>query len=221
MVLSHADIAHTGALPYAVAKLGLKYSHIYCTLPVQHLGHLALYEFLASRHDVSNFEEFTYDDIDVAFEAIQGVRFGQQVNISAGVHSTLSVLQSHDHGRFRAWNSARMFHCSCDVLVVRGAGGAGPVQNVGQGAPSSPADMAESAAARHTLQITAFAAGHSLGGAVWQLSLMDQDFVYAVCVNLKQDMHLKGCSIHMVCDLHFCGLHQKSFHLATLFDVQN
>lgn len=85
MVLSHADIAHTGALPYAVAHLGLKSNHIYCTLPVQHLGHLALYELLASRHDTSNFDEFSYDDIDAAFEAIQGVRFGQKVNISAGV----------------------------------------------------------------------------------------------------------------------------------------
>lgn len=60
------------------------------------------------------------------------------------------------------------------------------------------ATTAESAAARHTLQITGFAAGHSLGGAVWQISLVDQDFVYAVSVNLKADLHLKGCSIHSV-----------------------
>lgn len=89
VVLTHADIAHTGALPYAVAHLGLKKDHIYCTLPVQHLGHLALYELLASRHDISDFDDFGYDDIDVAFEAIQGVRFGQQVNISAGVTVSL------------------------------------------------------------------------------------------------------------------------------------
>lgn len=63
---------------------------------------------------------------------------------------------------------------------------------------TSAAEAAESAAAPHTLQITAFAAGHSLGGAVWQLSLLDQDFVYAVQVNLKADLHLKGCSIHSV-----------------------
>jgi Cft2 family RNA processing exonuclease len=75
-------MAHTGALPYAVAHLGLKTDHIYCTLPVQHLGHLALYELLASRHDISDFDAFTYDDIDIAFEAIKGVRFGQQVTIS-------------------------------------------------------------------------------------------------------------------------------------------
>jgi Cft2 family RNA processing exonuclease len=85
VVLSHADIAHTGALPYAVAQLGLRKNHIYCTLPVQHLGHLALYELLASRHDTSDFDDFSYDDIDAAFEAIQGVRFGQQVNISSGM----------------------------------------------------------------------------------------------------------------------------------------
>ena len=64
------------------------------------------------------------------------------------------------------------------------------------------AEAAESAAAPHTLQITAFAAGHSLGGAVWQMSLVDQDFVYAVKVNLKIDLHLNGCSIHQVCPPH-------------------
>jgi Metallo-beta-lactamase superfamily domain len=49
--------------------------HIYCTQPVQHLGHLALYELLATRHDISDFHAFTYDDIDIAFEAIKGARF--------------------------------------------------------------------------------------------------------------------------------------------------
>jgi hypothetical protein len=63
---------------------------------------------------------------------------------------------------------------------------------------SASATTAESAAAPHTLQLIATAAGHSLGGAVWQLSLVDQDFVYAVSINTAKDAHLRGCSIHVV-----------------------
>jgi Metallo-beta-lactamase superfamily domain len=62
----------------------------------------------------------------------------------------------------------------------------------------SQLEHAESAGSRHVLQLIAHAAGHSLGGAVWQISLLDQDFVYAVHVNLKADLHLRGCSVHSV-----------------------
>jgi hypothetical protein len=79
VLLSHASIAHTGALPYARAHLGLS-AATYATFPVQHMGHLYLYELLASKQDVSEFDLFSYVDIDRAFDAITGVRFSQQIS---------------------------------------------------------------------------------------------------------------------------------------------
>eukprot|EP00892_Ulva_mutabilis_P002667 jgi/Ulvmu1/12400/UM009_0047.1 len=163
VLLSHADIAHIGALPYAVAKLGLKTDRIHCSLPVQHMGHLALYELLASRQDVSEFDAFTFDDIDAAFESIQGVRFGQQLNFSPP---------------------------SAQQPAKRLSGGSSQ--------DTKPPDQAPLDDTGSTMQATAHAAGHSLGGAVWHMSLMNQDFVYAVSFNLKGDSHLHGCSIHSV-----------------------
>lgn len=79
MLLSHAGVAHTGALPYARACLGLT-AAVYATYPVQHMGHLCLYELLASKQDVSDFDLFSFDDVDAAFDAVVGVRFAQQVS---------------------------------------------------------------------------------------------------------------------------------------------
>ena len=73
MLLSHSDIKHLGALPYAVAKLGLK-APIYATLPVQKMGQLYLYDLLVSKDEVSDFDAFNLDDVDTAFERIIGVR---------------------------------------------------------------------------------------------------------------------------------------------------
>ena len=43
------------------------------------MGILYLYELLASKKEESEFELFTFDDIDAAFDAITGVRFSQQL----------------------------------------------------------------------------------------------------------------------------------------------
>eukprot|EP00906_Rhabdomonas_costata_P025063 RCo035915 len=43
VVISHPDLLHLGALPYAVSRLGLK-APIYATLPVQKMGEMFLYD---------------------------------------------------------------------------------------------------------------------------------------------------------------------------------
>lgn len=48
VLLSHADAAHIAALPYAAARLGLT-APVFATLPCAALGHLVLYELLASK----------------------------------------------------------------------------------------------------------------------------------------------------------------------------
>ena len=45
------------------------------------------------------------------------------------------------------------------------------------------------------VRITAHPAGHTLGGAIWHLSVQGQDFVYAVSMNLQSDSHLAACTI--------------------------
>lgn len=66
VLISYPDLAHMGALPYAVAKLGLS-APIYCTLPVYRMGEMFLYEAYQTRQ-AYNFTAFNLDDIDLAFK---------------------------------------------------------------------------------------------------------------------------------------------------------
>lgn len=67
VLLSHASMEHCGALPYAYGKLGLR-APLYCTAPVHKLAMLLLYDQYLSRRAASDFNLFTLDDIDSAFE---------------------------------------------------------------------------------------------------------------------------------------------------------
>lgn len=48
VLISHSDILHVGALPYAMKKLGLS-APVYSTDPVCSLGQLTLYDYYAAR----------------------------------------------------------------------------------------------------------------------------------------------------------------------------
>ncbi|MCI29728.1 cleavage and polyadenylation specificity factor subunit 2, partial [Trifolium medium] len=83
VLLSHPDTLHLGALPYAIKQLGLS-APIYSTEPVYRLGLLTMYDQFLSRkavldflcpclylillQQVSEFDLFTLDDIDSAFQ---------------------------------------------------------------------------------------------------------------------------------------------------------
>ena len=51
VLLSHADPQHIGALPYVVARLGVR-APIYATLPVYKMGQMFLYDQCLSRQQV-------------------------------------------------------------------------------------------------------------------------------------------------------------------------
>jgi Cft2 family RNA processing exonuclease len=51
VLISHPDISHLGALPYAFAKGGMK-AKVYATLPVMKLGQLALYDMVQARSEL-------------------------------------------------------------------------------------------------------------------------------------------------------------------------
>ncbi|KAL9259985.1 Cleavage and polyadenylation specificity factor subunit 2-like protein [Drosera capensis] len=81
VLLSHPDIIHLGALPYAMKKLGLS-APIYSTEPVFRLGLLTMYDYYLSLKQVSEFDWFTLDDIDMAFQSITRLTYSQNFHLS-------------------------------------------------------------------------------------------------------------------------------------------
>ncbi|KAI0559705.1 Cleavage and polyadenylation specificity factor [Gracilaria domingensis] len=67
VLLSHADISHLGALPYAFRYLKLN-APVFATLPVWRMGHMFLYNAYLSRSAQTEFSLFNLDDVDSAFE---------------------------------------------------------------------------------------------------------------------------------------------------------
>lgn len=76
VLLSHSDTFHLGALPYAMKQLGLS-APIYATEPVYRLGLLTMYDQYLSRKQVSEFDLFTLDDIDSAFQNVTRLTYSQ------------------------------------------------------------------------------------------------------------------------------------------------
>ena len=138
VLLSHADIAHLGALPAAFARCGLRRGTPVCaTTPVAKMGLLTLYDLFAARHGDADFDAFTLDDVDAAFDNVQQLKFTQ----------TLTLLL--------------------------GARGCTPIA------------------------ITPFAAGHTLGGAVWRISAGAEEVVYAVDWNNRGERHLPPAALNV------------------------
>lgn len=82
VLLSHSDTLHLGALPYAMKQFGLS-APIYATEPVFRLGLLTMYDHYLSRKQVSEFDLFTLDDIDSAFQNVTRLTYSQNCHLSA------------------------------------------------------------------------------------------------------------------------------------------
>lgn len=80
VLLSHPDILHLGALAYAKKHLGLS-APIFSTEPVYRLGLLTMYDHYLSRRQVSDFDLFTLDDIDSAFQNITRLTYSQNYHL--------------------------------------------------------------------------------------------------------------------------------------------
>ncbi|XP_008787501.1 cleavage and polyadenylation specificity factor subunit 2 [Phoenix dactylifera] len=76
VLLSHPDILHLGALPYAMKHFKLS-APVYSTEPVYRLGLLTMYDHYLSRRQVSDFNLFTLDDIDTAFQNVTRLTYSQ------------------------------------------------------------------------------------------------------------------------------------------------
>ncbi|XP_075221606.1 cleavage and polyadenylation specificity factor subunit 2 [Lycorma delicatula] len=78
VLLSYPDPLHLGALPYMVGKCGLS-CPIYATIPVYKMGQMFMYDLYQSRHDMEEFNMFTLDDVDAAFDKIVQLKYNQSV----------------------------------------------------------------------------------------------------------------------------------------------
>ncbi|CAM0948434.1 unnamed protein product [Alopecurus aequalis] len=76
VLLSHPDMMHLGALPYAMKHLGLS-APVYATEPVYRLGLLTMYDYFLSRWQVADFDLFSLDDIDAAFQNVVRLKYQQ------------------------------------------------------------------------------------------------------------------------------------------------
>uniref|UniRef100_M4C192 Cleavage and polyadenylation specificity factor subunit 2 n=1 Tax=Hyaloperonospora arabidopsidis (strain Emoy2) TaxID=559515 RepID=M4C192_HYAAE len=83
VLVSHLDLAHMGALPYAMGKLGLN-APIYGTLPVHRMGQIALYDaFQAKTKHESDFALFSLDDVDLVFEKFQQLKYSEKLTLTS------------------------------------------------------------------------------------------------------------------------------------------
>lgn len=64
VLISHPDIAHLGALPYAVSKLGLR-APVFCTTPVLKMGRLFLQDLCRAK-STDEAPAFSLEDVDAA-----------------------------------------------------------------------------------------------------------------------------------------------------------
>ncbi|KNA25356.1 hypothetical protein SOVF_007240 [Spinacia oleracea] len=81
VLLSYPDTLHLGALPYAMKQFGMS-APVYATEPVYRLGLLTMYDHYLSRKQVSEFDLFTLDDIDAAFQNVTRLTYSQNHHLS-------------------------------------------------------------------------------------------------------------------------------------------
>lgn len=88
VLISHGDLLHCGALPAIIRELNPN-AGIFATVPVHHLGLMTLYDTLQSLEPFNSSSAyvplFGYDEIDLAFEKIQKVRYSQPVSLTNSI----------------------------------------------------------------------------------------------------------------------------------------
>lgn len=133
VLLSHADTAHLGALPYAIGRLGLR-APIYATQPTFRMGQMFMYDQYLSHHTNSDFALFDLDDVDTAFDPhtvhqlkhsqsckLEGecVMFAKRKHIQhgccnctlLGIHTPPFALTAGCESRQRKWLDHHPFCC--------------------------------------------------------------------------------------------------------------
>ena len=173
VLLSHGDLAHLGALPYARAKLGLK-APIFATLPVRKMGFMHMYDAYAtaSAHlapSACAFDDaeggFSLDAVDDAFDAIKELKFSQIIKLAGGGSSSSSSAPA-----------------------------AADAATSASGSSSSAAAPSGAAAA---ITIAPHPAGHTIGGSFWRVTVGAEDIIYCPEYNHQRERHLPAGMLHL------------------------
>ena len=183
VLISHPDTAHLGALPYAFGTLGMA-CKVYATLPVHKMGMMFMYDQFLARAAEGDFNLFSLDDVDRAFGAFVPVRYAQ--------HSALDFptrADSRVDGRAETANETKT-----------SSGAEGGSEDASDERPGAKKNESVSGAkyAPSGITVTAYAAGHTLGGAVWKLHKDAEDIVYAVDYNHRREKHLNGTTLDSI-----------------------
>jgi len=80
LLLSHPDLQHLGAYPYAYGCFGLS-CPVYATLPVLNMGKMCLYDVFQSKINESEFDTFDLNTVDTAFDQIHTLKYSQPISL--------------------------------------------------------------------------------------------------------------------------------------------
>ncbi|KAI8145312.1 beta-lactamase-like protein [Fennellomyces sp. T-0311] len=76
LLISHCDLPHLGAYPYARSQLGMT-CPVYSTVPVVNMGKMCMYDLHQSKINEMEFDTFTLEHVDEAFDKITSLRYSQ------------------------------------------------------------------------------------------------------------------------------------------------
>ncbi|XP_014272674.1 probable cleavage and polyadenylation specificity factor subunit 2 [Halyomorpha halys] len=90
VLLTYPDHLHLGALPYLVGKCGLS-CPVYATIPVYKMGQMFMYDLYQSRYNMEDFNVFSLDDVDAAFDKVVQLKYNQSVTMKGKCYG-LSIV---------------------------------------------------------------------------------------------------------------------------------
>jgi cleavage and polyadenylation specificity factor subunit 2 len=96
VLLSFPDMAHLGLLPYLMGPMELK-CPVYATVPVYKMGQMFMYDLYQSRKNSEEFDLFTLDDVDKAFDNIIQVKYAQSVQLKGKGHGLTITAHAAGH----------------------------------------------------------------------------------------------------------------------------
>ncbi|RGB38277.1 beta-lactamase-like protein [Rhizophagus diaphanus] len=88
LLLSHPDLQHLGAYPYAYGHFGLS-CPVYATLPVLNMGRMCLYDVFQSKINESDFDTFDLNTVDTAFDQIITLKYSQPCSL--GKYKSITI----------------------------------------------------------------------------------------------------------------------------------
>jgi cleavage and polyadenylation specificity factor subunit 2 len=114
ILLSHSALSQVGALPYLQSHSLLDRVKIISTSPTSKMASLTLYEYFIQRKEIADFNLFTLQDVEKAFEKVELVSYnehrklrrntlaivpiGEVENLSPFEVETEIILSAHPNG---------------------------------------------------------------------------------------------------------------------------